>query len=102
MKRMMVRYKVKPERAEENQRYIEAVYEELRATAPDGVRYVTFKSEDGVSFTHIVSYETETNENPIAQLRAFQAFQAEIGDRCVEGPVSTVIETVGSYRVFGS
>lgn len=102
MKRMIVQYKVKPERAAENQRYVEAVYEELRATAPEGVRYVTFKGEDGVSFTHIVSYETETNENPIAQLKAFQAFQAEIGERCTEGPVSTLIETVGSYRVFGS
>src|SRR6185369_11797767 len=99
MKKMMIQYKVTPELAAENQRYIEGVFEALHATAPQGVRYVTFKGEDGVSFTHIVSLETENDENPIPQLPAFQAFQAEIGERCADGPVSMVIEEVGSYRV---
>ena len=50
MSKVMVRYKVKPERAQENERLIRAVYEELAQTTPAGLRYATFKLEDGVSF----------------------------------------------------
>ena len=102
MKRMIVQYKVKPERAAENQQYIERVFAELRATSPTGVRYVTFKGSDGVSFFHLVSVETEDGENPLNSLPAFQAFQAEIGDRVAEQPTFTELAEVGSYRVFGS
>jgi hypothetical protein len=40
MKRTVVRYKTKPEQAEENARLIEKVFQELRTRAPDGVRYL--------------------------------------------------------------
>ena len=38
MRRVMVRYKVKPERAAENEELVRAVYEELQRTAPDGLQ----------------------------------------------------------------
>jgi hypothetical protein len=102
MKRMMVRYTVKPEMAIENQQYIERVFEELRATAPTGIRYIAFKGSDGVSFMHLVSLETETGENPLDQSPAFQAFQAGLNERFAEQPTFTTLEEVGSYQVFGS
>jgi hypothetical protein len=102
VKRMIIQYKVKPNLAAENQQYIERVFEELRANSPDGVRYVAFKASDGLSFTHLVSIETDSGENPLARLPAFQAFQAGIRDRCEEQPVATVLEEVGSYKVFGA
>ncbi len=102
MKRMMVQYKVKPERAADNQQYIERVFAELRATAPEGVRYVSFRGSDGVTFVHLVSVETESGENPLDTLPAFKAFQAEIGERFAEQPTFTDLSEVGSYRVFGS
>ena len=102
MKRMMVQYKVKPEKAAENQQFIERVFEELRANAPAGIRYTTFKSDDGVSFTHLVSLETETGENPLDTSAAFQAFQAGLSERFAVQPTFTTLEEVGSYRVFDS
>src|SRR5258708_35960518 len=51
MKRTVVRYKTKPEKAEENARLIEKVFQELRAKAPNGVRYLALKLADG-SFIH--------------------------------------------------
>ena len=102
MKRMIVQYTVKPERAAENQQAIERVFAELRATNPGGVRYVSFKGEDGVTFMHLVSVETESGENPLNQLPAFQAFQAGVGDRFAVEPTFTTLDEVGSYRVFGS
>ena len=50
MRRVMVRYRVKPDRVEENEELVRSVYEELRRTRPEGLRYATFKLEDGVSF----------------------------------------------------
>jgi hypothetical protein len=102
MKRMIVQYKVKPEKAAENQQFIKRVFEELRAKAPEGIRYITFKGNDGVSFMHLVSVETETGENPLDQSSAFQAFQAGLGERFAEQPTFTTLEEVGSYRVFDS
>jgi hypothetical protein len=102
MKRMIIQYRVKPHLAAENQQYIERVFEELRTQGPAGVRYVAFKSADGLGFVHLVSIETETGENPLEQSPAFQAFQAGVRDRCAEPPAVTVLEEVGSYRVFGA
>jgi CheY-like chemotaxis protein len=59
MSQMMVRYKVKPERAAENEQLIRAVYEELHRTRPHGLRYTTFRLEDGVSFVHIALQEDD-------------------------------------------
>jgi len=56
MKRMLIRYKAKPDRADENERLIEAVFEELHAKAPDGVRYAALRLADG-SFVHLVETE---------------------------------------------
>jgi hypothetical protein len=40
MKRTVVRYKTKPERAAENARLIEKVFQELQANSSGGVRYL--------------------------------------------------------------
>jgi quinol monooxygenase YgiN len=92
----MVRYKVKPNRVEENEQLVRAVYEELAATEPAGLRYATFRLDDGVSFAHIASVEGE--HNPLAEVEAFARFQAEVRDRCEEQPVVTELHEVGSYR----
>jgi hypothetical protein len=101
MKKLMVRYKVKPDRAGENQQFVEQVFAELQRTSPPGLRYATFKQKDGVSFIHVASIETANGENPLQQSPAFQAFQAGIKDRCAEQPVVTELDEVGSYGFFG-
>jgi len=98
MKKVMVRYKVKPAQADENQRLVEQVYAELQRNSPAGLRYATFKQDDGVSFVHIASIETENGDNPLSQLPTFKAFQAQIKERCAEPPVVTDLEEIGSYH----
>src|SRR3989304_7119287 len=98
MKRIMVRYKVKTDRVKENETYIRNVFKALADESPSGLRYVSFKLEDGVSFVHIVSLESESGDNPLGRLPAFKAFAADIADRCEEPPVVTSLEEVGSYR----
>ena len=101
MRRVIVRYKVKADRATENEAYIKQVFAELERTSPDGLRYATFKQEDGVSFVHIASIETEDGSNPLAESEAFKSFQAQIRDRCEEPPAAVDLFEIGSYRLFG-
>ncbi len=102
MKRVLVRYRVKADRAAENEMYIKRVFEELMETGPAGLRYASFKQDDGVSFVHIASIETDDGNNPLSESPAFKAFQAEIKDRCVEPPVAVDLNEIGAYRFFGN
>ena len=101
MKRVMVRYKVKADRAGENETFIKAVFEQLRRESPAGLRYASFKQPDGVSFVHIASIETTDGSNPLGELAAFKAFIAEIKARCDEPPVAVELDEIGSYQFFG-
>jgi L-rhamnose mutarotase len=100
MKRVLVQYKLKPDKVEENERYVREVFEELKREGTEGIRYATFKKEDGVSFVHIASIEAE--ENPLPKTAAFQRFQENIRDRCEEPPVAVSLDEIGSYRLFGN
>ena len=101
MRRVIVRYKVKPGKVEANEELVRAVYEELGSTAPAGLRYATFKLEDGVSFVHVASVETPDGRNPLGGVEAFARFQQGIAERCDEPPVAMEMSEVGSYRFFG-
>jgi hypothetical protein len=98
MSMVMVRYKVKPGRAEENAQLVRAVYEELASSDPDGLHYATFQLEDGVSFVHIAS--VEDGQNPLREVKAFQEFQKDIADRCAEPPVTAKLDQVGAFRFW--
>ena len=93
---IVVRYRPKPDRAHENQRLVEAVFAELSATDPGGIRYATLRLADG-TFVHVADIEGDTN--PLAATAAFAEFQTEIADRCEvgEGPNPQDATVVGSY-----
>jgi hypothetical protein len=97
----MVRYRVKPERVEENEELVRAVYDELRRTEPAGLRYATFKLDDGVSFVHLAVTESENEASPLSRVKAFREFQRDIEGRTEEAPVVTELDRIGSYRMVG-
>jgi hypothetical protein len=101
MKRLMVRYRVRAAQAAANERYVKDVFEQLAEKQPVGLRYASFKLDDGMSFVHIVSHETTDGSNPLADLPAFKEFTAAIAERCDEPPVVSPLNEVGSYRMFG-
>jgi hypothetical protein len=94
----MVRYTVRPDQAEANKTLVREVYDELDRTRPDGLRYATFRLDDGVSFVHVASVETEDGQNPLSGVEAFQRFSETIGERSDERPVTVVLHEIGSYR----
>ena len=97
MPRVMVRYRVRPEHVAENEELVRAVYAELAASSPDGLRYATFQLPDGLTFVHLAEHDVE---NPLRAVSAFQKFQEGIVERCDEPPVATELEEVGAYRFF--
>jgi hypothetical protein len=98
MKRTLVRYKTRPDRAEENERLIAQVFRELEQKAPDGVRYLALRLGDGM-FVHFSM--TDDGASPIPALEAFRSFQNSINERCIEPPQSGDATIVGDYRMLG-
>ena len=100
METTVVRYKVKADRAAENKEYIRKVFAQLSEDKPEGLQYVSFNLDDGLSFVHIAVVETSDGKNPLPDTAAFQEFVSGIKDRCDEPPVATKADIVGSYRLF--
>lgn len=97
MKKVIVRYTVKADKAEENRQLIEKVFAELKAVNPGGLRYASYVLADGVSFVHVASVESSDGNNPLNTIQAFQEFTKDIKDRCEQPPVSSEAREIGSY-----
>lgn len=100
MAKTIVRYKVKPGKAEENEALVRAVYAELAVVKPEQFSYATYKLDDGLSFLHIAEF-TGQGKGPLAGISAFAAFQQGVKDRCDELPQVAHGTEVGSYRATG-
>jgi hypothetical protein len=99
MKRNLIRYRTKPETADENARLIGAVFEELKIAKPAGLRYLSLRLDDG-TFVHFVETETDDGASALRELASFQAFQSGVRERCVEPPLFGGATIVGNYRML--
>jgi hypothetical protein len=98
MKATVVRYQARPERADENQRLIEAVFADLDQREPVGFTYKVFRLEDGVSFVHVLIEHEVEEPDSLQDVPAFQAFVANIADRCEVPPLAMGASVVGGYN----
>jgi acyl dehydratase len=96
----VIRYTTKPESADENARLVRDVYAELARDNPEGLRYATFRLDDGVTFLHVALLDGD--ENPLTTSRAFAEFQSAIGERLAEGPIQAEATVVGSYNLYAN
>jgi hypothetical protein len=92
----IIRYRTTPATASANEKLIRAVFEELRVTEPDGLRYATFKLADQVTFIHLV--DGERSPSPLLAVKAFGEFQAGAEKRWEAAPVREHLTEIGSYR----
>jgi hypothetical protein len=95
MQRMLVRYRAKPEKIEENQRLIGEVFRELHAKSPKDVRYLVLKLSDG-TFCHLV----EDGSKTIPSLEAFAAFRRGGEERRIDEPQQLEATVIGNYRML--
>jgi hypothetical protein len=97
MEYRIIRYQAKPERADENQRFISEVFRELHAAAPDGIGYSVLRLPDD-TFVHLVAIEN--GPEPLTSLPAFKAFQEGIDERRFEPVQVDTPKVVGNYRML--
>lgn len=97
---VIVRYELDPTRLDEHMELIAAVFDHLRSAQPEGVHYGVLKSADATSFTHIGIYDTPEAREAASGNDAFQAFVADIADRCITPPAGVDQEVVEGYGIF--
>jgi hypothetical protein len=100
MNQRLIRYETQPDMGDKNAELISAVFAELNAAHPQGIRYLTLRLEDD-TFIHLVETTTEDGASGLTKLAAFQAFQNGVRDRCVEPPLVRGVAIVGNYRMLG-
>ena len=100
MKRTLIRYKTKPEMTEKNAELVAAVFAELEALQPEGVRYLSLRLEDD-TFIHFVETSADDGASVVPKLASFAAFQNGIRERCAEPPLVRGVSIVGNYRMLG-
>jgi hypothetical protein len=85
------------EAADENQRRVEGVFDELAATKPDNVSYIVLRLADD-SFLHVSFHNHGDDElNPITSTAAFAYFQEDHADRREGGVDQQTATLVGAY-----
>ena len=96
MPTIVVRYRTKPDQADENERLVAAVFADLAAKKPGGLRYSTLRLADN-TFVHIA--DVDEGANALNESPAFAEFLAGVADRCEpgEGPNPQPATLVGSY-----
>ncbi len=97
-KRLVTRYRMRSAAAaDENQRRVEGVFEELAATTPDDVSYLVLRLADD-SFVHVSFHDHGDDEvNPIASTAAFAHFQDGHADRRDGAVDQQTAQLVGAY-----
>jgi len=98
MKRTVIRYRTKPDMADKNAELVAAVFAELKAAQPEGLRYMSLRLEDD-TFIHVVE-TADDGASPLPKLPAFAAFQSGIRERCAEPPLAKGTTVVGNYRML--
>lgn len=93
---VMIRWKIKPDQVERELALLRAVYEDMHAVRPEGLRYATFQLDDGVTFVDVA--EMAGGPGVLQQVEAFQRYRATLDERCDEPPAVTVLHEVGAYR----
>jgi heme-degrading monooxygenase HmoA len=93
----VIRYKLKADRVAENEQLIKKVFLQIHDKKLQGVRYAVYKLADGVSFMHIIFYETNEAHKAFTDLPAFKDFQAQARDRFEEAPITDEAEEIGRY-----
>jgi hypothetical protein len=98
MKRTVIRYKTRPDMADSNAELIAGVFAELKATSPEGLRYLSLRLDDD-TFVHFVESESDSG-SALPAMAAFKAFQSGIRERCIEPPQPGNATIVGNYRML--
>lgn len=93
----MVRYTLKPEAIAENDRLSQAVFDDVRRAAPEGVAYALYRN--GNEMIHVFLNLREDDSDVITALPSFVAYQKDLLARCTVPPeaLRERVELLASY-----
>src|ERR1700726_1398424 len=94
MKRTLIRYRTKPDMADKNAALIAAVFAELEAAHPEGIRYLSLRLEDDM-FIHVAETTTDDASTALTKPPAFQACESGVRNRCAEPPLVRAVAILG-------
>lgn len=92
----VIEYRTRPERADENERLVREVFDELASTQPEGLRYRCLRLEDA-TFIHILEIADHADETGLTSLESFGRFADTVAGRAEAAPQRRTARTVGAY-----
>jgi hypothetical protein len=101
----LVRYKAKPDRADENEALSRAVFAELHAKTPEAIAYALFR--DGLDFVHVFINFGADDSSAVTELPSFKSFSENAAARYEAPPEVTrislhLVESYGFTSVMAS
>ena len=90
----MVRYRVRPDRVDENVDLLRAVHAQVQALCPDGLRYASFRLDDEVTFVELI---VGGGDGRLAGLEAFRRYRSTIDERVEAAPELEELNELGSF-----
>ena len=99
MRRTVIRYRAKPDMADRNAELVAAVFAELKAVQPEGLRYMSLRLEDD-TFIHVVE-TADDGTSPLPKLPALVALESGSRERGAEAPLREGATVGGRGRLGG-
>jgi hypothetical protein len=96
----IVTYKVLDGKADENREFVQAVFSNLKAKSPAGVKYASTIADDNLTFTHIAYFESDAAKTALTDSAEFKSFQKDLKERCEIPPNVNFCNIVGTYNLF--
>ncbi len=101
MRRVIVRYTVKPGQEQSTRSWCGRSTTSC-TTQPAGLRYATFRLDDGRTFVHVAFDETPRPPQPAAGGSGLPAIHRRHRRPLRDTPQTAEAGQIGSYRLFGN
>ena len=96
-----MRCTVKPGQEAVNEKLVRVACDDLHQTQPTGLRYATFRLDDGRTFAHVAVGETLHQRNPLLEVAAFRRFTTA-SPAAPRPPQTAEADQIGGYRLSGN
>jgi hypothetical protein len=96
---VMIRAKVKVEKAPDIEAAAEKMFGAIDAAQPGGVKYASARLADGVSVVALLAL-ADPADNPLRAIPEFREFQEHLQEWLAEPPTVEPLTVIGSYELF--
>lgn len=91
---VLIRYRVEADRLPEHLALLDAVFAELAAVRPEGVRWSSFRLPDGRSFVDLVAVDAPGR---LSRLASWGPYRGTLEERCDDPPELVDLQPAGAY-----